>query len=378
MAVLAVLALGATVLVAQRALSDARDVVVRGESDVVMNAIATDLANEAMPPAKSALERELSAHEAEGLRYVAVVDREGRASAEAGAAQMGDVPVRPGRASVADRRVRAIGPLVPARRPPRGEGRPPAIALLAIELEPPVMDKLSAHLTRVAVTAALAGGVLLAFAVAWSRNAGRLAIIERKVAREQRLVALGSMSSVMAHELRNPLASLKGHAQLLAEDVESDPKKKAKVDRIVNEAQRLEVLTTSLLEFVRQGPIEQASVATADLVERALADLAKQRVNVDLANAPEVLFVDPVRLARAIHNVVDNALQAAPDADVSLSVAREADHILLVVRDRGPGLPGGHGDLRTVRHDARQGHRAGPRRRAAHRRTARRLARGRK
>lgn len=339
MAVLAVLSLGATVFVAQRALSDARDVVVRGEADALLSAVAADLRDETAPPTKATLEKELSAHAAQGLRYVALVDREGRAFAEAGTGEMKSTPNRPGQV-VGDRRVRAIGPMGgPPRHGQRFDGRSPPMALLVVELEPPVMEKLSAHLTRISVVAAVAGAVLLAFAIAWSRSAARLAAVERKAAREQRLVALGSMSSVMAHELRNPLASLKGHAQLLAEDLENEPKRKAKVDRVVTEAERLEVLTTSLLEFVREGPIERTPVAPADLLERALADLAKDRVAVDTARAPKELFVDPQRLARAIHNVVDNALQAKPDGDVALDMTKTGDEVVVEIRDRGPGIP---------------------------------------
>ncbi len=343
MAVLAVLSLGATVFVAQRALGDARDVVVRGEADALLIALSSDLSEETTPPTSAVLERELDAHRGEGLRYIALVDREGRAFAEAGAAEMESAPRRPGPAIVGDRRVRMVGPMMPPRRPPRGEGgrpeRPPPMALLVIELEPPVMDRLRSHLTRISVVAAIAGAVLLAFAVAWSRSAARLAEIERKAARDQRLVALGSMSSVMAHELRNPIASLKGHAQLLAEDLEGDAKKKAKVDRVVNEAARLEALTASLLEFVREGPIERTPVAPAELVDRALSDLSRDRVKTDLARAPKELFVDPIRLARALHNLVDNALQAAPDLEVELTVARDGEDVVVEVSDRGPGLP---------------------------------------
>ena len=57
MAVLAVLSLGATVFVAQRALTDARDVVVRGEGDSLMSALAADLAEEGAPPTNATLER---------------------------------------------------------------------------------------------------------------------------------------------------------------------------------------------------------------------------------------------------------------------------------------------------------------------------------
>ena len=342
MAVLAVLSLGATVFVAQRALSDARDVVVRGEADSLLPLVAADLNEETNPPTNATLEKALKAHEAQGLRYVALVDREGHAFAEAGTAEMSGTAIRPGPPVIGARRVRAVGPLGPPRRGSRfegREGRPPPPGVLVVELEPPVMDRLRSHLTRISVTAAVAGAVLLAFAIAWSRSAARLAAIERKAAHEQRLVALGSMSSVMAHELRNPLASLKGHAQLLAEDLEGDPKKKAKVDRVVNEAERLEVLTTSLLEFVREGPIERTSVAPVDLVDRALADLAKDRVAVDTAQAPKELFVDEARLARAIHNVVDNALQAKPEGEVALDVKKDGSDVVVEIRDRGPGIP---------------------------------------
>ena len=138
----------------------------------------------------------------------------------------------------------------------------------------------------------------------------------------------------MAHELRNPLASLKGHAQLLAEDLEGDPKKKAKVDRVVNEAERLEVLTTSLLEFVREGPIERASTAPDALLDRALSDLDRTRVKVDATHAPKDLSLDPLRLSRAVHNLVENALQAKPDGEVALTIDERRKDATVEVRDQ--------------------------------------------
>ncbi len=346
MAVLAVLSLGATVFIAQLALSDARDVVVRGEGDVLLTTVASELAEEAPPLSAAALERTLAAHRAQGLRYVGVVNREGKAIVEAGSSEIHGPLAPPGHSTVLGKRVRVAGPLMPHHRPRDGvhRGPPPfGMAILVVELEPPVMDTLRGHLTRISVVAALAGGVLLAFAIAWSRSANRLAAIEERAAREQRLVALGSMSSVMAHELRNPLASLKGTAQLLAEDFEGsdDAKKKKKAERIVAEAERLEVLTTSLLDFVRDGPIERASVKPEELAESALAGLAAGRVKVDVERAPSELFVDRARLARAIHNLVDNALHAQAEGEVSLTFAKKDGTTTIEVRDRGEGIPPG-------------------------------------
>jgi two-component system sensor histidine kinase HydH len=355
MGALAVGSLGATVFVAQRALTDASDVVIRGEGDALISAVVADLAEEGAPPTPALLAQELKAHESKGLRYLAIVDREGHVLTESGVARMGETPIRPGESTVLEKRVRIVGPLMPPRRgigphPPPGflppGGRPdrppgpPGFALLVVELEPPVIEKLRADLSRISVVAAIAGSVLLAFALAWSRSAKRLGAVEQRAAREQRLVALGSMSSVMAHELRNPLASLKGHAQLLVEDL-SEGKQRTKAERVVAEAERLEQLTTSLLDFVRDGPIERTSVTPAELVAHALDHLAKERVEVTLDRAPGELRIDGVRLARAVHNLVDNALQASASEKVELRIERDRNETLIAVRDHGPGLPAG-------------------------------------
>ena len=353
MALVAAVALGVTVLVAQRALAHASDVVVRGEADALLSVIVADVAQEGAPPTAAWLQGELTAHADRGLRYVAVVQRD--VVLEAGVATMPDVKLRPGETSTTDRRVRLAGFLPPMHPPPPAPGatfptgpRPRlGPTLLIVELEPPVIEQLRGHLTRIAIVAAGAAIVLVGFAYALARNASRLAAIEQRTAREQRLVALGSMSSVMAHELRNPLASLKGHAQLLAEQLEGDDKAKKKADRVVAEAQRIEDLTTSLLDFVRDGPIERTDVTPASLVERALADLPRDRIDVVLDRddaAAQPMVIDEPRLARAVHNLIDNALKAAEDAsrvEVAIVRAREGREVVITVRDHGPGIADG-------------------------------------
>lgn len=345
MAALAAVALGATVFVAQRGLADASNVVVRGEADAMLNAIAADLARE-KPPNAALFTRELSAHREQGLRYVALIEPNGARVLEAGDAQLQAVHLRPGDATIRDGRVR-VGLMLPPAPPPDmappdfgfGPPPPPAPPMLVVEVEPPMIRTLRAHLARVSIVAAVAAAVLIAFALAWNRSARRLAAIEQRAAREQRLVALGSMSSVMAHELRNPLASLKGHAQLLVEDLE-EGKLRKKAERVVSEAERLEALTTSLLDFVRDGPIDRRELTTRDLVDHALVGLDRARVDVDVERAPKSVRVDGERLARAVHNLIDNALQASTER-VELAIAHEGGAVVIRVRDHGPGLPKG-------------------------------------
>lgn len=385
MALLAALALVATVFVAQRTLTEASDVVVRGEADSLAGTVLAALADSESPPTQADLARELAEQKAKGLRYIALLGRDGKPTLEAGEARLAGKPMAPGTPVIADDRARVVAPIMPRHHqrfgrhqpdgsrilpdgtrilpdgtriapdgtqhaPPFDGPRGPGLGLergpffpmlLVIEIEPPVLARLRGGLTRISVVAGVAGAVLVAFAVAWSRSAKRLAEVEAQAAREQRLVALGTMSSVMAHELRNPLASLKGHAQLLLEDLE-DGKMKTKAARVVAEAERIEDLTTSLLDFVRDGPVDVEEIAPHDLIERALHDLPRERVSVSLDGAPKSVRLDTTRVARALHNLVQNGLQASDEGTkVDLAVSTERDDLVFRVRDRGKGLPEG-------------------------------------
>jgi len=181
----------------------------------------------------------------------------------------------------------------------------------------------------------------------------RLAAVQRRAEGERRLVALGQASSVIAHELRNPLSALKGHAQLLAEDLAEPARSKAA--RVVLGAERLERLTSVLLDFVRDGPLDVRTVTPAELVDRAIAQLPKElvdrasalppkdRVRIDLLHAPDALRVDPERTALALRNLLQNALQATSDEaqPVEVRINGDASEVVIEVRDHGPGLARG-------------------------------------
>jgi two-component system sensor histidine kinase HydH len=145
---------------------------------------------------------------------------------------------------------------------------------------------------------------------------------------------------VIAHELRNPLAALKGHAQLLVEDLQGPSRTKA--DRVVEGAERLERLTGVLLDFVRDGPLDIRAVTPSELAGAALLDLPRERVRVDLTGAPASLDVDRERMALALRNLLQNAVQATPEgaAPVELRIVGGAGgrEVVIEVRDHGPGL----------------------------------------
>jgi two-component system sensor histidine kinase HydH len=145
------------------------------------------------------------------------------------------------------------------------------------------------------------------------------------------------MSAVLAHEIKNPLASLKGNAQLLASMLPAGEKSKAKADRVVDEAVRLEKLTQDLLKFVRTGELKRETVSPASIVREVAHDVAEaDAIAVDDTAAPEAWSLDPARIREVLVNLVDNALAAG--APVKIRVARERRALAIEVADSGPGV----------------------------------------
>jgi two-component system sensor histidine kinase HydH len=351
MGALAVLALAITVLYAQHALNEATDVVIRGDGDTLVSSIVVDLwESDSLTP--ETLTAMLAKHEARRLRYVGLLDRQDHhVVVEAGTASIARASYMPGEAIRRGARVRLV-----ALIPPRAETRavihaaaPDGPSLLqpyprphlVVEFEPPVIERLQAVLLRIGVVAAVAATVLIAFAVAWSRATSRLSTVQQQVESERRLVALGRASSVIAHELRNPLAALKGHAQLLVEDLAEPARSKA--TRVVDGAERLERLMNMLLDFVRGGPLDVRPVTPAAVVERALVDLPRERIRVDLGGAPGTLHVDADRISLALRNLLQNAVQATPEGaePVETRIETRGHDVVIEVRDHGPGLAPG-------------------------------------
>ena len=213
------------------------------------------------------------------------------------------------------------GSPAPGRRPPSLE-----IAFRP-QLGPPL-----ARDARTGLLASLAGAaflVLLAFALTRAQREREAAAA--RAARDRQLAALGEMTAVLAHEIRNPLASLKGHAQLLEERLDGASRDKA--ERIVADAQRLETLTRQLLAFVRTGTVHATPLDLAALA-RSVADAARGAVTVEGYARAEA---DATLLRQALSNLVSNAVAAG--GPVSIVLRREGALVALDVLDRGPGLP---------------------------------------
>lgn len=331
-------ALLATVWSTRASILDASSAVRCGEADAVEQSVRADLADLDGPPTQTDLAAILADRRDEGLRYLAMVEGRGSeviASAGTAVGRGRAELLAPGRRAgckideVSGRlrmELRTLRRLKAGPRPPR----------FVIETEP-----LQAHELREAATLTLGVGGLAAVAllgvafVLVRREARRQADATARE-RERRLASLGEMSAVLAHEIRNPLASLKGNAQLLARLLPEGEKPRAKADRVVDEAMRLEQLTQDLLQFVRTGEIERAPVDPAAIVRDAAAGVSGD-VTIETSAAPATWSLDAARIRQVVVNLVDNAVAAGPPVTVTLRSAKGV--LILEVADRGPGVP---------------------------------------
>jgi two-component system sensor histidine kinase HydH len=197
-------------------------------------------------------------------------------------------------------------------------------------------------MSRALITLAIAIGaamiLVIAAAVFW-RLSRRADAIEGQLVRDQRLKALGQMSAVLGHELRNPLASLKGHAQLLLEKLADDHPGRRGAETVVEEARRLERLSGQVLDFARTGEVRVEPTDPVALVRGAVERASAEPVEVDAGGAPASWLLDPAKMEQVLVNLLDNARQESPEgAAVEVSLRVEGQRLAVEVRDRGAGI----------------------------------------
>jgi two-component system sensor histidine kinase HydH len=283
------------------------------------------------PPRPERLVASQPALASQGLRRVAVLGRDGAVLAASG-----DAPAEGDALAGVARLSRPLHP--PPGAPPPPDGHAPAQLLL--EFEPRLAQDLEHRARRDLLASLAVSAAMLVSAWVSHRLRRRARLAEQRLAERRHLAALGELSAVLAHEIRNPLASLKGHAQLLEEQLVDDPRRHAKAHRVVDEAVRLERLTDTLLDFARADRITPGPAAPAEVARRAAELTEPARVIVDAAAAPERWSFDAMRIEQALVNLVRNALQAsAAPAEVLLKVADDAEGLRFTIADRGPGVP---------------------------------------
>ncbi len=160
--------------------------------------------------------------------------------------------------------------------------------------------------------------------------------------RHEHLARLGELGAVMAHEVRTPLAGIKGFAQLLREQLE-DPRKQQYADTIVIESRRLEELVDDLLVYARQefpegvaGVEETVIAAWNSLAAMAQKSGAELRV---VGSIDRLAACPSERLYQVLLNLFSNAIQAMPGkGELLVNLSCDLEIATLMIVDNGPGF----------------------------------------
>ena len=163
--------------------------------------------------------------------------------------------------------------------------------------------------------------------------------------RAERLFALGQLSAGLAHEIRNPLASIAGAAGILQRNLHLEKREGEGLDIIAKESQRLNNLLTHFLDFARPRAPKYQAIDAATLFDSVIELAAHAagprpitlRKEVDATLNP--FEGDPELLTQVLLNLLINAIQAMPEGgSVLLSGKPRNGRLLIQVRDEGCGI----------------------------------------
>lgn len=170
--------------------------------------------------------------------------------------------------------------------------------------------------------------------------------LREKLLHSEKMAAIGEMAAKIAHEIRNPLASIGGFAQRLERRLEKLGSKEDYTKIIISEVKRLERTLQELTGFIKETPLQVQTVRVNHLIEDILTLLSSEldergiRVIKRLHPKEIKIFADPDQLRQAFLNIINNAQQAIRrNGDVLINTSLSGDVATIEIGDTGGGIP---------------------------------------
>ena len=165
-----------------------------------------------------------------------------------------------------------------------------------------------------------------------------------RLIRAEKLAAVGEMSATVAHGIRNPLVAIGGFARRLFKNEAHESSNKKYLQIIVEEIDRLEMMLSELLSFVRPQKLRLDKISLNDIIGKSLQifsfEFKKRKVVVqkDLHPVPD-LEIDSGQFRRVLQNLFNNAMDAMPEGGtLKIVTGMEEGFIKLSISDTGIGI----------------------------------------
>jgi two-component system sensor histidine kinase PilS (NtrC family) len=170
--------------------------------------------------------------------------------------------------------------------------------------------------------------------------------LEQHMRRAERLATVGQLAAGIAHEIRNPLASISGSIELLRQAPLASDDDRTLMAIVHREIQRLNVLVGDLLDYANPRPSQPVDFDLGVLVRETLQVSRADRALADVeiataADEPLLVHADPSKLRQVVWNLVRNAADAAAAGGkhVRVEARRAGEQTTITVEDDGPGIP---------------------------------------
>jgi len=177
------------------------------------------------------------------------------------------------------------------------------------------------------------------------RDVTEIRQMENEVNRSRHLSSIGSLAAGVAHEIRNPLSSIKGFAVYFKERLSGNKEDEQTADVMIAETERLNRVISQLIEFAKPLDLKKEKVKFVELVQHAIklidADAQKNKISVRIDAAVEmpVVEVDPDKIKQVLLNIFLNALAALKESGkLTIELSPGKDNLTVIISDDGAGI----------------------------------------
>jgi signal transduction histidine kinase len=174
----------------------------------------------------------------------------------------------------------------------------------------------------------------------------RLQSTQAQLVQSEKLASVGQLTAGIVHDVKNPLAVIKGMAEELQEEVGLDPSTRDQLKTIRQSAARASTIVGDLLKFARQSTPEMETRDIRETLESSLrlteylVRKAGVESHMDLPDEPVRVTYDATQIEQVLINLITNAVQAMPDGGkLRLSLGQAEEAVAIAVQDSGIGIP---------------------------------------
>lgn len=174
----------------------------------------------------------------------------------------------------------------------------------------------------------------------------KISEMEEQLRQADRLAIVGELTASLAHEIRNPLASIQGATEIIKDECTLSEKQYEFLNILLTETERLNQVVSNYLHFSHKQDKQISRLDIRKIIEDSVFMLQKQaakkniRLKTQLPQADLIVKTDRNQLWQILMNLLINAIQAMEHGgEIQVSVETDNNHLIISVADQGPGIP---------------------------------------